>query len=53
MDGVTILICSQRPGESPAATEPMRDIQDYSSHNEWGTGHFGFMYDGDLTAFLK
>ena len=29
----------------------MQQYDDYSSHNEWGTDHFGFLYNGDLRAF--
>ena len=49
--GMTIVIRGQRPGEQPAETLPMRDFDGYSSHNEWGTDHFGFSYRGDLRAF--
>jgi catechol 2,3-dioxygenase-like lactoylglutathione lyase family enzyme len=49
--GMTIVIRGQRPGEQPAATRPMRDFDGYSSHDEWGTDHFGFTYRGDLRAF--
>ncbi|HXP04541.1 MAG TPA: VOC family protein [Stellaceae bacterium] len=28
----------------------MRPYADFSSHNAWGTDHFGFMYEGDLEA---
>jgi catechol 2,3-dioxygenase-like lactoylglutathione lyase family enzyme len=49
--GVTLVIRGQRPGEAPAATRPMRAFDGYSSHDEWGTDHFGFSYRGDLRAF--
>jgi catechol 2,3-dioxygenase-like lactoylglutathione lyase family enzyme len=29
----------------------MRHFEGYSSHDEWGTDHFGFTYRGDLRAF--
>ena len=29
----------------------MQQYEDHSSHNAFGTDHFGFLYDGDLTAF--
>ncbi len=45
---MTLLIRGQRPGEAPTARTPMTHFDDYSSHNEWGTDHFGFAYDGDL-----
>jgi catechol 2,3-dioxygenase-like lactoylglutathione lyase family enzyme len=49
--GMTIVIRGQRPGEEPAETRPMRAFDGYSSHDEWGTDHFGFTYRGDLRAF--
>lgn len=49
--GMTIVIRGQRPGEQPDATNPMRHFTGYSSHDEWGTDHFGFTYQGDLRAF--
>ena len=51
LGGTTILIRGRRPGEDPDAARPMRDYADFSSHNAWGTDHFGFMYNGDLAAF--
>jgi catechol 2,3-dioxygenase-like lactoylglutathione lyase family enzyme len=50
LGGMTILIRGRRPGEEPAPTRPIRPYADFSSHNAWGTDHFGFIYDGDLTA---
>lgn len=50
LGGMTILIRGRRPGEEPAAPRPIRPYADFSSHNAWGTDHFGFMYHGDLTA---
>jgi lactoylglutathione lyase len=50
LGGMTILIRGQRPGEAPAATRPIRQYADFSSHDAWGTDHFGFMYEGDLAA---
>lgn len=49
--GMTIVIRGQRPGEQPADTRPMQHFDGYSSHNGWGTDHFGFTYCGDLRAF--
>ena len=49
--GITLLIRGQREGENPTTTKPMRDFADYSSHDEWGTDHFGFLYRGDLKAY--
>jgi lactoylglutathione lyase len=51
LGGMMVLIRGRRPGEDPAATRPMRIIEDYSSHDEWGTDHFGYIYHGDLKAF--
>lgn len=51
LNGMTLVIRGQRPGEQPAATKPMRAFEGYSSHDEWGTDHFGFTYRGDLRAF--
>jgi catechol 2,3-dioxygenase-like lactoylglutathione lyase family enzyme len=50
---MTILIRGQRPGEAPAAPRPIRQYADFSSHDAWGTDHFGFLYQGDLEAFCK
>lgn len=49
--GVTLVIRGQRPGEEPVDTKPMKEFDGYSSHDEWGTDHFGFTYRGDLRAF--
>ena len=51
LGGTTILIRGRRPGEDPAPPRPIQGYADFSSHNAWGTDHFGFMYHGDLTAF--
>jgi catechol 2,3-dioxygenase-like lactoylglutathione lyase family enzyme len=51
LGGMTILIRGQRPGENPVAARPIRPYADFSSHNAWGTDHFGFLYQGDLEAF--
>ena len=50
LGGMTILVRGRRPGEEPAAPRPIRPYSDFSSHNAWGTDHFGFMYEGDLEA---
>jgi catechol 2,3-dioxygenase-like lactoylglutathione lyase family enzyme len=44
-------IRGQRPGEDPVAARPIKGYADFSSHNAWGTDHFGFLYQGDLEAF--
>lgn len=51
LGGMTILIRGRRPAEAPAARRPIQPYGDFSSHNTWGIDHFGFMYQGDLTAF--
>lgn len=51
VNGLTIVIRGQRPGEAPGETRPMRHFDAYSSHDEWGIDHFGFTYRGDLRAF--
>ncbi len=51
--GMTLVIRGQRPGEQPNATKPMQHFDGYSSHDEWGTDHFGFSYRGDLRAFCE
>jgi len=50
LGGMTILIRGQRPGEGPRAAGPIRQYADFSSHNAWGTDHFGFLYQSDLEA---
>jgi catechol 2,3-dioxygenase-like lactoylglutathione lyase family enzyme len=51
--GMTIVIRGQRPGEQPGVTKPMQHFDGFSSHNEWGTDHFGFTYRGDLRGFCN
>jgi catechol 2,3-dioxygenase-like lactoylglutathione lyase family enzyme len=51
LGGMTILIRGRRPGEAPGSARPIRPYADFSSHNTWGTDHFGFLYQGDLEAF--
>lgn len=51
--GITLIIRGQRPGEAPVSTKPMQEYEGYSSHDEWGTDHFGFTYSGDLRAFCN
>ena len=55
LGGMTVIIRGRRPGEDPVSTRPMRDFDPasggYSSHDEWGTDHFGYTYHGDLKAF--
>lgn len=49
--GKTLIIRGQRPGEEPAIPRAVRQYADFTSHNEWGTDHFGFLYHGDLRTF--
>ena len=49
--GMTVVIRGQRPGEEPVDTKAMQHFDGFSSHDEWGTDHFGFTYRGDLMAF--
>ena len=51
--GAILIIRGKRPGEAPVSTRPMQDYEGYSSHNEWGTDHFGFTYHGDLAAYCE
>lgn len=51
LGGMTIILRGQRAGEDPAAARDIRPYGDFSSHNAWGTDHFGFLYQGDLRAF--
>jgi catechol 2,3-dioxygenase-like lactoylglutathione lyase family enzyme len=51
LGGMTILIRGRRPGEDPAPARPVQAYADFSSHNAWGTDHFGFLYQGDLASF--
>lgn len=51
LGGATILIRGARPGEAPTDKRPIETFSDFSSHNQWGTDHFGFLYRGDLEAF--
>ena len=51
LGGKTLIIRGQWPGEAPTAARAIQPYADYSSHNTWGTDHFGFRYHGDLRAF--
>jgi len=50
LGGKKLVIRGQRPGESPSTAKEIQPFSDFSSHNEWGTDHFGFVYHGDLRA---
>ncbi|MEC9285762.1 MAG: VOC family protein [Pseudomonadota bacterium] len=49
--GMTLLIRGRRPGEEPIFPTPMKHFDRYSSHDVWGTDHFGLAYHGDLRSF--
>ena len=49
--GKIIIIRGQRAGENPRSAKQVQKYNDFSSHNGWGTDHFGFLYNGDLKAF--
>ena len=51
LGGMTILIRGRRPGEDPVPAQPDPALCQFSSHNAWGTDHFGFLYRGDLETF--
>ena len=53
LGGMTVIVRGKRPGEEPVSTRPMQDFEAYSSHNEWGTDHFGFTYHGDLATYCE
>ena len=53
LGGTTILIRGKRPDEHPTDKNEIRPFNDFSSHEQWGTDHFGFMYKGDLRAFVE
>ncbi len=49
--GATLMVRGRRPGEEPGQTNSMRHFDDYISHDEWGTDHFGFSVIGGIDAF--
>jgi catechol 2,3-dioxygenase-like lactoylglutathione lyase family enzyme len=48
LGGKTLIIRGHREGETPVPAQPIQPFARFSSHNAWGTGHFGFRYHGDL-----
>lgn len=50
-EGATILIRGQRPGERPGDKNALQPFEDFVSHDQWGTDHFGFKVGGDLIEF--
>jgi catechol 2,3-dioxygenase-like lactoylglutathione lyase family enzyme len=51
LGGKTLIIRGHREGETPMPARPIQPFARFSSHNAWGTDHFGFLYHGDLRAF--
>lgn len=51
LGGKTLIIRGSRAGEAPLPARPIQPYSNFSSHNTWGTDHFGFLYHGDLRAF--
>ena len=51
LEGATILVRGQRPGEQPARTNSLQFFTDFVSHDQWGTDHFAFRVHGDLDEF--
>ncbi|MGE3539117.1 MAG: VOC family protein [Candidatus Tectimicrobiota bacterium] len=53
LGGKTLVIRGSRAGEDPVPARPIQPYANFSSHNAWGTDHFGFVYHGDLRAFCE
>ena len=51
LGGKIIIIRGKRTGENPTLAKGVSQYDDFSSHNEWGTDHFGYIYNGDLKEF--
>jgi catechol 2,3-dioxygenase-like lactoylglutathione lyase family enzyme len=51
LGGKTLIIRGQRAGEAPTPARSIQPFANFSSHNAWGTDHFGFIYHGDLRTF--
>ena len=51
--GKIIIVRGKRPGENPTPPKAGQQHDDFSSHGEWGTDHFGFLYRGDLRVFCE
>ncbi|MAF47205.1 MAG: VOC family protein [Rhodospirillales bacterium] len=49
--GTIIVIRGQRPGERPGRKNDLKSFEDYVSHDQWGTDHFGFRVHGEIIAF--
>jgi catechol 2,3-dioxygenase-like lactoylglutathione lyase family enzyme len=50
-DGANILIRGQRPGEEPGPKNSLATFNDYVSHDQWGTDHFGFRITANLDEY--
>lgn len=51
LGGKTLIIRGHRAGEAPTPARSIQPYANFSSHDTWGTDHFGFLYHGDLRAF--
>ena len=52
LGGMTILISRPTPRRGSGRCQAIRQFADFSSHEARGIDHFGFIYQGDLTAFF-
>ena len=52
-NGATILVRGRRAGEQPAKRPPLQSFENFVSHDQWGTDHFGFKVAGDLIEFCN
>lgn len=52
-EGARILVRGQRPGEQPGDKNTLQSFDNFVSHDQWGTDHFGFKVAGDLIAFCN
>jgi catechol 2,3-dioxygenase-like lactoylglutathione lyase family enzyme len=50
-EGATLLVRGQRPGEQPGDKNPLHAFENFVSHDQWGTDHFGFTVVGNLNEF--
>lgn len=52
-EGATLLVRGQRPGEQPGDKNPLHAFENFVSHDQWGTDHFGFTVVGNLSDFCN
>ena len=52
-EGARIVLRGQRPGEQPGDKNTLQSFDDFVSHDQWGTDHFGFKVFGDLVEFCN